>query len=63
MWLLVEAVNIFQSLVTVFISYDSHFVLKRAVIAWGEKSYIINAFTIYLFVYADSYSYIEVKLY
>ena len=36
MWMLLEAVNIYQSLVTVFISYDSHFILKRAIIAWGK---------------------------
>ena len=35
MWMLLESTNIYQSLVTVFISYDSHFILKRALIAWG----------------------------
>lgn len=42
MWFLVEAVNMYQTLVVVFISYESHFLLKRCLIAWGEHITITN---------------------
>ena len=38
LWHLIEAVNMYQIMVTVFISYEAHFLLKRFAIAWGRSS-------------------------
>lgn len=39
-WMCVEATNMYQLLVHVFASSESHFMLKRAILAWGKKLHI-----------------------
>ena len=36
MWMLVEAVNMYQALIKVFTKYSGYFMLKRCVGAWGK---------------------------
>ena len=37
LWILMTALNIHEMLGTVFITYESHFLLKRCIVAWGES--------------------------
>ncbi|XP_054720828.1 uncharacterized protein LOC129230455 [Uloborus diversus] len=41
-WMCVEAVNMYQLLVHVFASSESHFMLKRAILAWGIPFIIVG---------------------
>lgn len=38
-WMLVEAANMYQLLITVFASSETHFMAKRVVAAWGEYTF------------------------
>lgn len=38
-WMCVEATNMYQLLVHVFATSESHFMLKRAILAWGKRTY------------------------
>lgn len=35
-WMLVEAINMYQALITVFAKYSGFFMLKRCLFAWGK---------------------------
>ena len=35
LWLVIDVINVYQMIITVFITYDSKFLLKRALVAWG----------------------------
>ena len=35
-WMLVEALNMYQLLITVFASVETHFMAKRVIFAWGK---------------------------
>ena len=37
-WMLVEAVNMYHALITVFTKYAGAFMLKRCIFAWGKCS-------------------------
>ncbi len=39
LWLLLDAVNFYQRQVTVFISFESHFLLRRSLMAWGKSAF------------------------
>lgn len=40
-WMLVEAVNMYQALITVFAKYSGFFMLKRCLFAWGNNTFIV----------------------
>lgn len=42
-WMLVEAINMYQALITVFAKYSGFFMLKRCVFAWGAPALIVIA--------------------
>jgi hypothetical protein len=35
LWLLIDIINVYQMIATVFITYDSKFLVKRVLFAWG----------------------------
>ncbi|CAL1261925.1 unnamed protein product [Larinioides sclopetarius] len=41
-WMCVEAINMYQLLIHVFASSESHFMLKRAILAWGIPFIIVG---------------------
>ncbi|XP_064632219.1 uncharacterized protein LOC135490733 isoform X2 [Lineus longissimus] len=42
MWMCVEAVNMYQMLVTVFKSYEANFIVKRCLAAWGLPVVVVG---------------------
>ncbi|WAR26342.1 LOW QUALITY PROTEIN: AGRG4-like protein [Mya arenaria] len=40
-WMMVEAVNMYQALITVFAKYSGFFMLKRCICAWGVPALIV----------------------
>ncbi|KAL4226889.1 hypothetical protein ACF0H5_014867 [Mactra antiquata] len=42
-WMLVEAINMYQALITVFTKYSGFFMLKRCIFAWGTPAIIVIA--------------------
>ncbi|XP_052213545.1 adhesion G protein-coupled receptor B1-like isoform X2 [Dreissena polymorpha] len=40
-WMLVEAINMYQALITVFAKYSGFFMLKRCFFAWGAPALIV----------------------
>ncbi|XP_053377693.1 adhesion G-protein coupled receptor G6-like isoform X3 [Mercenaria mercenaria] len=42
-WMLVEAINMYQALITVFTKYSGFFMLKRCIFAWGAPALIVIA--------------------
>ena len=45
-WLLLDAHNLYHVLLTVFISYDSKFMLKRILMAWGKRLYLPSSVSV-----------------
>lgn len=51
-WMLVEAANMYQLLITVFASSETHFMAKRVVAAWGEyAAFLLFQLVFYLLIY------------
>lgn len=44
-WMLVEAANMYQLLITVFASAETHFMAKRVFAAWGELLFLIPQYS------------------
>ena len=42
MWMLVEAVNMYQALIKVFTKYSGYFMLKRCIAAWGKSNEVLQ---------------------
>lgn len=47
-WMLVEAINMYQALITVFTKYSGFFMLKRCLFAWGKSDCIFVVYYMYL---------------
>lgn len=47
-WMCVEATNMYQLLVHVFATAESHFLLKRSAVAWGKIFNILKLNTFFL---------------
>ncbi|KAK3101446.1 hypothetical protein FSP39_003656 [Pinctada imbricata] len=41
MWMVTEAINMYQALIKVFTKYSSYFILKRCIIAWGLPAVVV----------------------
>ena len=42
LWALVQVYSLYEMLVKVFITYESHFLLKRCLFAWGAWNYVVK---------------------
>ena len=50
-WFLVEALNMYQVIGNIFISYETNFMAKRCLVAWGEYDMIFKR---YQMIYINS---------